>query len=412
MNRQFGMTLGEIITAEPFSSGQPSTATVIPVNDIVSNTKLAHVSRLTEIRENIEKAGQLSVLSQIQKMSSVTKDIFSIFREKNNDMQQRVGQILSLTIFSYGNSYQSSTPWPDVRATTISLVQGMVEQYYLTEKYRNEIAQLHVQLSSAKDKIRDLQQDLLSKQKEKPLPEIALKLAAMIENQGEKSATFVSIISNLIINNFKESKHWNDDTKSLFAILLDYGGPALIKIVREKMGGPSLQTAYTTARSKFSVPTKLEEGIFKTAASFYNRIGYKGPFILAIDATAILPCIRVKGKRVIGIATEEDIVVNTAQDIIDLTSDETVEKARLANAFILTPLQDHVPSFVVAVSPVVNRQDSVTVANWFNNAIDWGAQQGLKILGISADGDSKVRRYYLEQFLKKPATLNQVRSIC
>ena len=351
------MTLGEIITAEPpFSSEQPSTATVIPVNDIVSNAKLAHVNRLTEIRENIEKAAQLSALSQIQKMSSVTKDIFHILHEKNNDMQQRMGQILiSLTSFSYGNSYQSSTP--DVRATTASLVQGMVEQYYLTEKYRNEIAQLHVQLSSAKDEIRDLQQDLLSKQKEKPLPEIALKLAAMIENQGEKSATFVSIISDLIINNFKESKRWNDDTKSLFAILLDYGGPALIKIVSEKMGGPSLQTTYTTARSKFSVPTKLEEGIFETAASFYNRIGYKGPFILAIDATAILPCIRVKGKRVIGIATEEDIVVHMAQDIIDLTSDETVEKARLANAFVLTPLQGHVPSFVVAVSPVVNGQN-------------------------------------------------------
>jgi len=156
------MTLGEIITAESFSSEQPSTtATIIPVNDIVSNTKLAHVSRLTEIRENIEKAGQLSALSQIQKMSSVTKDIFHILRENNNDVQQRLGQMLSLTSFTYGNSYQSSTP--DVRAMTISLVQGMVEQYYLTEKYRNEIAQLHVKLSSAKDEIRDLQQDLLSK---------------------------------------------------------------------------------------------------------------------------------------------------------------------------------------------------------------------------------------------------------
>ena len=52
------------------------------------------------------------------------------------------------------------------------------------------------------------------------------------------------------------------------------------------------------------------------------------------------------------------------------------------------------------------------MANWFNNAIDWGAQQGLKILGIGADGDSKVRKYYLDQFLKKPATLDEVRSIC
>ena len=56
--------------------------------------------------------------------------------------------------------------------------------------------------------------------------------------------------------------------------------------------------------------------MFSKAASFYERIGYHGPFIITIDATAILPCIRVKGNKLIGIATEEDIVVKTAQDII------------------------------------------------------------------------------------------------
>lgn len=76
-------------------------------------------------------------------------------------------------------------------------------------------------------------------------------------------------------------------------------------------------------------------------------------FVLAIDATAILPCLRVKGNRLIGIASE-DVFVRTAQDIIDITNDETKEKARLANAFVLTPLQEHVPSLVLAVSPVVN----------------------------------------------------------
>ena len=154
-----------------------------------------------------------------------------------------------------------------------------------------------------------------------------MQLAAVIGNQGEKSSTLISIVSNLLTNSTKESKRWNDDTKSFFAVVLDYGGPALLRIIREKIGGPSLQTAYVTARSKFHTPTKLEASIFVKAASFYDRIGYHRPFIIAIDATAILPSIRVQGNKLIGIATEEDVVVKTAQDIIDITGNESMEKA-------------------------------------------------------------------------------------
>lgn len=156
----------------------------------------------------------------------------------------------------------------------------------------------------------------------------------------------------------------------------------------------------------------MEGSTFSKAASFYERIGYHGPFIIAIDATAILPCIRVKGNKLIGIATEEeDIVVKTAQDIIDITGSERMEKARLANAFVLTPLKEHVPSFVLAVSAAVKGQNFETVANWFNSAIKWGAQQNLKILGIGADGDSKFRKYYFERFLKRREPLHNVISI-
>ena len=63
------------------------------------------------------------------------------------------------------------------------------------------------------------------------------------------------------------------------------------------------------------------------AASFYQRVGYTGPFVLAIDATAILPCLRVRGNRIVGLASEEDIFVRTAQDIIDVTNDQTKEKS-------------------------------------------------------------------------------------
>lgn len=46
----------------------------------------------------------------------------------------------------------------------------------------------------------------------------------------------------------------------------------------------------------------------------------------------------------IGVASEEDIFVHPAQDIIDLTGDEKTENARLANAFVLTPVKKHVSS--------------------------------------------------------------------
>ena len=128
----------------------------------------------------------------------------------------------------------------------------------------------------------------------------------------------------------------------------------LLKIIKEQIGGPSLQTCYATARSEIPTSTKLEEGIFGKAASFYDRIGYKGPYVLAVDATAILPGLRVKGNKVIGVSSD-------AQDITEVIHIETTEKARLANAFVLTPLQKHVPSYVLAISPVVKGQDFVTV---------------------------------------------------
>ena len=86
------------------------------------------------------------------------------------------------------------------------------------------------------------------------------------------------------------------------------------------------------------------------------------------------------------------------------------EKARQANAFVLTPMQEHVPSFTLAISPVVKGQDCATVRNWFMNALNWGAQDNLQILGIGADGD-KFRKYFLDEFLKRPTMVDEVISV-
>ena len=408
MNRAFGQRLGEILTS-PSSLGeqQEHPQQLIPVEEIVCKEKLAYVERLSELRKETEKSLLISAMSQVHEISQIGKEISNILMENRAVPRRMIDSFqIQCLLGSSKHGFSDSS-----KAIATSLIQDMVEQMSLSELYRNRIAQIQFRLSDKEDAIRELQQDLERKCMKQQLPEIALQLAAVTESKSEKSGKLISIVSDLLAHNINEKKRWNDDTKSLFAIILDYGGPALLKIIKEKIGGPSLQTTYATARSKVPICTKLAEGPFAMAASFYGRIGYRGPFALAIDATAILPCLRIRGNRIIGVASEEDIFVHTAQDIIDVTRDENREKARLANAFVLTPLQKHVPSFTLAISPAVKGQDCVTVRNWFMSALNWGAQHNLQILGIGADGDSKFRKYFLDVFLKRPGMLDEVISV-
>lgn len=86
------------------------------------------------------------------------------------------------------------------------------------------------------------------------------------------------------------------------------------------------------------MPLSLKEVCIQRAASFYEKIGYDGPFILAVDATAIVPTLRIKGNTVYGLATESHVVVSTAQDVINMVKNTDTKKAQQANAFVLVPL--------------------------------------------------------------------------
>ncbi|CAH3174840.1 unnamed protein product [Porites evermanni] len=171
------------------------------------------------------------------------------------------------------------------------------------------------------------------------VPEIALKLACIIENPTEDNRYLTSIVSNFIQNNGVVSgKRWNDDVKDLFAIILDYGGPALVKIVSERLNGPSVMTSFRRARSTWTTPITLKEVSVERTAAFCESIGYRGPFSLAVDATAVIPTLRIKGNTVYGLATESDVIATSAQDVIDIVKNSNIEKAKQANAFTLVPL--------------------------------------------------------------------------
>lgn len=206
----------------------------------------------------------------------------------------------------------------------------------------------------------------------------------------------------------KTGCRWSEATKSLFAIILDYGVPALAKIITEKLGGPSLVTMYRSARCNYAIPQKLEVQIFSQAASFYKEIGYTSVFSLAVDATAITPLLKVKGNRLIGLASETEVVLKTAEDIINVVKDENTEKAKQANAFVSAPLQEHVPSFILAISLVYKGQDHALVRHWFNQVLLWAGRRDMLVVGLGADGDSKVRKYYTERYKRHQGQKNAI----
>ncbi|CAH3045948.1 unnamed protein product [Porites lobata] len=293
MNRAFGQRLSEMMMTEsPLRDQQDNSKQRVSVEEIVYNEKFVYMNRLSEARIETEKLLHSSDLSKVQKKSHMEREISNMLME-SRDNTQRVRD-------SFGSSSRLDI--------ATSCIQHIAEKASLSELYRKKIAELRLQLSVKEDVICALQHDLKSKCLKQQLPEIALQLAAVVERKDQKNTEFISIVSDLLAHNINEKKCWNDDTKSLFAIILDYGGLALLKIIREKIGGPSLQTAYATARRKVPIATKLTEDQFGIAASFYQRVGYTGPFVLAIDATAISPCLRVRGNRIVGIASEEDIL--------------------------------------------------------------------------------------------------------
>lgn len=119
-----------------------------------------------------------------------------------------------------------------------------------------------------------------------------------------------------------------------------------------------------------------------------------------MDATAVVPTTRVKKNKIVGLATEPDVIVSSAQDILNVVKNREYELAKQANTFIVAPLQDHILSFVLAVGPVFKGQDYTLIRHWCNQATLWGAPNKITIVGLGADDDSKFRKYYVERLKK------------
>lgn len=96
--------------------------------------------------------------------------------------------------------------------------------------------------------------------------------------------------------------------KFFFVIIFDYGGLALVKIVKDKIGGFSLNTMYRIVRCNYVIFIKLEENVMRLVVLFYKKIGYNGVFQLVIDVIVVIFILCVKGNKLIGLVIESECV--------------------------------------------------------------------------------------------------------
>ena len=185
MNRAFGQRLGEMVTSTSLQDHQEKSQQRIPVEEIVAKEKLAYVERLSEARKKTEKSLLSSALSQVHKMSQIGKEILNILTI-NSGIPRTVSDPFrtQCLLSSSEDGFSDSN-----KAIATSLIQDMVEQISLSEMYRKRIGEVQIQLTNKEEAIRQLQEDLERKCMKQMLPEIALQLAVVVGNKGERAGS-------------------------------------------------------------------------------------------------------------------------------------------------------------------------------------------------------------------------------
>ncbi|CAG2207137.1 unnamed protein product [Mytilus edulis] len=234
-----------------------------------------------------------------------------------------------------------------------------------------------------------------------PDTDVYIKFSVLLQKENCLSDFLGDILQNMN----KRRPIWSESTVNLYSLLLNYGGPVAVDLMRRNLGGPSLSRVYLQARQTIPIETSLTETSFRNAAEFYKKVCKDVDiksiiFTIAVDATPVLPLIRAKGNKLLGFATNKDIIVQSAEDVIQVFKDDSLLRAQQTYVFALVPLRSDIPYCILAAPPVVKGENQGTALNWLIKSKEWGQQYNLNIYGLGADGDSKIRSFYVHRYLK------------
>ena len=106
-----------------------------------------------------------------------------------------------------------------VKSSTASSSVSSVEEHALDEVYIVKICKLQDQLRNKDMVIEELKTLVTKRDVNRFVPDIAIKVVSLLDNPSDDCSILASILKNLVENQAKNVKHWNDATKSLFATI-------------------------------------------------------------------------------------------------------------------------------------------------------------------------------------------------
>ncbi len=133
----------------------------------------------------------------------------------------------------------------------------------------------------------------------------------------------------------------------------------------------------------------------------FESCGYKGPFQIAVDATAVIPTVRVNIQEKLMYGLTCGPVPTGPYDYME----STITNNKLASqvyAFVMAPVVEGVDPYTLAVVAQKDKESAETVSQWQTTLTRKGVHSGVHLIGFGADGDSKMRKYWSSCILDNP----------
>ncbi len=411
-------TASESETMGQTTSDPPSTCAAEQIATSQVSQEIDHAKVLEQI-DNIIHVQQQETLNgelhDLRERANIQQSITDISRKVNREIQtKQMGELQSNMMYVASKKLEAEievlNEEHNKKATKLlndqreELRSVAIKDKILSEGESNqEMKGLKNQFDQVLSKNDELRSQLKEALEEKASCDKLPSFLKLLANKIEKGTLGGVLLDLLQCISKGEGHHWSPSVKSLYGMILNYGGPASHDVLRHNLGGPSLISTYQLMRPDASekVATTLVDIDLNKAAEYYKKMCYSGPFIVSVDATAVVRNVRVRNGKMYGLLCGPvDLVGQSYSDIENII--DSNEQANQLYSYILVPLCDSLKSYTLAVISVEKNESFETVQGWQELLGKKACDSSLPILGFGADGDSKIRKYWNNMIQKYP----------
>ena len=234
----------------------------------------------------------------------------------------------------------------------------------------------------------------------KSIPDYLRHVAVSITNgEMDDRPVLVKFLEDLGKYCLRGRTKFSEETLSVFAAVFSFS-PAAARTFALNLFGPCDSQVRLFSKRSVAVGFCIKEETLKAAANYYKSCKYKGPFEIAMDATAVTAVVRMDLKQRIPIGFVEGVEgqgpVTTGQDLYNrfFPNGQPAKRATQGMLILLQPLQEGIPAYPVGIIPVSGKENRDHISRWYETTCEFALNSGLRVIGLGADGCSLVRSYY------------------